>query len=66
MIVVATISAVLALFTFVSAFCMIVRNHRKREARRKEQSEWNSVFARLEEEECARAAEANRNFDWRG
>ena len=65
MIVVATILAVLALFTFVSAFRMILRERRKNEARRTTQKNWDAILDRLNSDECARAAEANRNFDWR-
>ena len=66
MIVVATILAVLALFTFVSAFRMILRERRKNEARREEQKNWYSILERICSDECARAAQANRNFEWRG
>ena len=57
--------AVLALFTFVSAFRMILRERRKNEARREEQKSWDAILDRLNSDECARAAHANRNFEWR-
>ena len=59
------IVVVLALFAFVSAMCMIFRERRKHEARRTTQKNWDAILDRLNSDECARAAHANRNFEWR-
>ncbi len=59
------VAAVLALFAFVSAFRMILRERRKNEARREEQKNWDAILDRLNSDECARAAHANHNFEWR-
>ena len=60
------IVVVLALFTFVSTFRMILRERRQHEARRTTQKNWDAILDRLNSDECARAAHANHNFEWRG
>lgn len=61
-----SILTVLALFAFGSGVRGLILNNRRNKARRAEQKEWNAFFARLEEEESAKAAIDNRNFPWEG
>ena len=56
---------VLAILIFGAAVTGLMLNHRRSEARKAAQLEWNGILNRLEMEENARAAHANRNFEWR-
>ena len=53
--------AVIALVAFIGAILEIVRNHRRNQAQRSEQREWNTFFEQLEDRE---AAERNHSVRW--
>ena len=60
-----TVLAVSAILIFGAAVTGLMLNHRRSEARKAAQLEWDGILNRLEMEENARAAHANRNFEWR-
>ena len=61
----ATVLAVSAILIFGAAVTGLMLNHRRSEARKAAQLEWDAILDRLNSEECARAFYANRNFEWR-